>query len=63
MENSLENDRPAVAAVDLSEKVKKSERTSSLVFILADTTEQDKRRIEALAAAHRYILSDAWGKA
>jgi hypothetical protein len=33
------------------------------VFIVADDKEQDKRRAEALAAAFRYILSDAWGKA
>jgi len=44
------------------EQVKRSGRTSSLVFIVADDKPQDKRRAEVLAAVYLFILSPVWGK-
>ena len=56
------NDRSTVTAEDLLERVKKSRRISSLVFIVADDKPQDKRRAEVLTAVYRFILSPKWGK-
>jgi hypothetical protein len=61
MNNFITNDVATVAPMTTSDTVKKSDRTSPPLFIIAETT-QKNRRAEVLAAAYRYILSDEWGK-
>jgi hypothetical protein len=64
MQTPLNNDKATAGTATLPEQVNKSSRTSSPLFIVTDSDQQQqsKRRAEALAAAYRYILSDAWGQ-
>lgn len=60
--DTLKNDRSTVAPVDLPEPVKKSGRTSSPLFIIAETALKNDRRGEVLAKVYRYILGAEWGQ-
>ena len=61
-DDSALKSRSAAPTADLAELVNKSSRTSSPLFILTEAAPKSNRRGEVLAAAYKYILSDAWGQ-
>lgn len=56
-----QNDSPSVTSAEAERKVKNPCGIFT-GFIVADDKQSDKRRGEALAAAYKFILSDAWGQ-